>query len=555
MIHPIGRRAVLGGLLGAPLVAIGAMAGCERVAPRGSDRAARRRRAHIEGAIRGPSIASGHALRDGTLRQDGVETTHRARVVIVGAGIAGLSAAWRLRHGGVEDLVLLELEPMPGGTACAGYDGIVPYPWGAHYVPAPSRHDAELTELFSEMGAIEGRDDEGRARVAEHVCVREPAERVFWNGFWHEGLVPEAALDARDREEMKRWRAHVDALVARRDGCGRRAFTLPIARCASEPELLAWDAMRADRWLEAHGYRSRWLRWLLDYATRDDYGLRLSQTSAWAMLLYEAARIDAPGQPAPPYMTWPQGNGAIVEHLAAPWGERLRTGRLVQQVQPRPQGGVSVRAVHVASGQRERWDAEHAVVCVPRFVARRIVVPLRDGPDDAPPYGAWVVANLHLRDRPRGRGFPAAWDNVLVDADGLGYVCATHQRGRDHGPTVLTYYRPLLDDDPRAARRWLERQSWSALRDLVLDELGVAHPDLDDLVERLDVWRWGHAMPQPRPGVVWNAARRAAARPLGAIHFAHTDLSGLALFEEAFHHGLRAADEVLDALRGRSVAS
>ena len=30
--------------------------------------------------------------------------------------------------------------------------------------------------------------------------------------------------------------------------------------------------------------------------------------------------------------------------------------------------------------------------------------------------------------------------------------------------------------------------------------------------------------------------------------FAHTDLSGVALFEESFFHGLRAADEVADAL-------
>jgi len=29
------------------------------------------------------------------------------------------------------------------------------------------------------------------------------------------------------------------------------------------------------------------------------------------------------------------------------------------------------------------------------------------------------------------------------------------------------------------------------------------------------------------------------------IHFAHTDLSGVPLFEEAFYHGIRAAEEVL----------
>jgi hypothetical protein len=38
------------------------------------------------------------------------------------------------------------------------------------------------------------------------------------------------------------------------------------------------------------------------------------------------------------------------------------------------------------------------------------------------------------------------------------------------------------------------------------------------------------------------------------VHFANTDLSGVALFEEAFYHGLRAADEVLSKVRQREGA-
>ncbi len=60
--------------------------------------------------------------------------------------------------------------------------------------------------------------------------------------------------------------------------------------------------------------------------------------------------------------------------------------------------------------------------------------------------------------------------------------------------------------------------------------------------------RWGHAMIRPKPGFVWGDARRAAAEPFRGVHFAHSDLSGVALFEEAFHHGCRAAEEVAQAL-------
>jgi hypothetical protein len=54
-------------------------------------------------------------------------------------------------------------------------------------------------------------------------------------------------------------------------------------------------------------------------------------------------------------------------------------------------------------------------------------------------------------------------------------------------------------------------------------------------------------MIRPRPGALFDPARLARLAPRGRIHFAHTDLSGIALFEEAFDHGLRAAREVATA--------
>jgi hypothetical protein len=44
---------------------------------------------------------------------------------------------------------------------------------------------------------------------------------------------------------------------------------------------------------------------------------------------------------------------------------------------------------------------------------------------------------------------------------------------------------------------------------------------------------------------MWGSARREAAKPFRSIHFAHSELSGVALFEEAFDNGLRAANEIL----------
>ena len=59
-------------------------------------------------------------------------------------------------------------------------------------------------------------------------------------------------------------------------------------------------------------------------------------------------------------------------------------------------------------------------------------------------------------------------------------------------------------------------------------------------------------MAVPSPGVRSSAALRAlAAAPQSSsrVHFAHSDLSGYSVFEEALGHGVGAARRVLGLLR------
>ncbi|MBK6722872.1 MAG: hypothetical protein IPG58_06200 [Acidobacteria bacterium] len=95
------------------------------------------------------------------------------------------------------------------------------------------------------------------------------------------------------------------------------------------------------------------------------------------------------------------------------------------------------------------------------------------------------------------------------------------------------------------ARTKLFDYRWRDLADVCLTDLARAHPDIYELTERIDIMRWGHAMISPRPNFIWSGVREKAMKPYRNIHFAHTDLSGIALFEEAFYHGLRAAKEIL----------
>jgi hypothetical protein len=54
------------------------------------------------------------------------------------------------------------------------------------------------------------------------------------------------------------------------------------------------DRVSMSEWMDARGLTSPRLRWWVDYACRDDYGMTLDHTSAWAGLFYFCSRAPAP---------------------------------------------------------------------------------------------------------------------------------------------------------------------------------------------------------------------------------------------------------------------
>ncbi len=459
-----------------------------------------------------------------------------------------MSAAWRLHHRGLSDFTLLEVEPRPGGTAAFGETPLTRYPWGAHYVPTPGPGNPELLAILKELGAITSVTAEGTPVFAEECLCREPEERVFQGGEWIEGLYPALDASAEDLAEQKRFQQEIDRLVMWRDSEGRRAFTLPLARCSRDPEILKLDQISIAEWLDQNRFMSERLRWLVDYSCRDDYGTRLEETSAWAGLFYFASRQPDAGQPSAPLLTWPEGLGRIARHLAEVAGARLRTGLAVLRVDPRSDGQIDVVAWSAERESLVRWKAARVILAIPQFIVPYVIPALPEERRQACrafEYGAWLVANVHLSGRPANVGFEPAWDNVIHKSPSLGYVTATHQTGRDHGPTVWTWYLPVSDRPAREGREWLQGLTWEQAAEMVIRDLEIAHPDLRPLVTRVDVMKWGHAMVRSRPGFLWGPHREQAAGAWNGIHFAGTDLSGIPLCEEAVHHGVRAADEVL----------
>ena len=540
-------------------------------------------RPEIAGGFVGANAERGHVLRqplaDVLSRYPlATDNPRRTRIVIAGGGVAGLAAARALRLRGMNDFALLELEDSAGGNSRSHRIAGMACPLGAHYLPVPGDSAPDVQNLLETLGLRQRVN--GRWQYDERHLCHSPQERLYYQGQWQDGLLPTADIDAATLGDYRDFAAAVGRLAR------AAPFHMPVSNASSQalvPIHAALDAMVFETWLNQQQLaRSPQLRWYLNYCCLDDYGAGIDSVSAWAGIHYFASRH---GFHAPDYgdsnssndesgiLTWPEGNGWLTQQLAAPLlaNSQLHTGRTVLRIAA-GRHGVEIDALHhhPASGEirRERWLAEQCIVALPLFIAARTV-------ENPPPalkpatsvlrYAPWLVANVQLASalQDAQAGAAPSWDNVIygaggnpansnskapsdaVSLPGLGYVDARHQLlqpAQAPGKTVLTYYRAFgLSSTARGA---LYAKPWSHWRDSVIAELAIPHPDLPAKVAQMDVVRYGHAMSSPVPGIRSHAALRflqQSAFNSGSerLHFAHSDLSGYSVFEEAFTCGHR----------------
>jgi phytoene dehydrogenase-like protein len=473
----------------------------------------------VDGGFVHDAFPLGHRLRDHMPQFAAPARQIRIPVVIVGGGIAGLSAAWRFDKRGFRDFVLLEMEPQAGGNSRWGENEVSRFPWAAHYLPVPAKGESLVRELLEEFGVL--RDGKWDERA---LCFA-PQERLFVYGRWQEGLEPEIGATARDHAQYRQFEERIQEFRA------SGQFTIPMESGVRRGSPL--DRMTVTQWLDQQRHDSALLRWYVDYACRDDYGASAGDTSAWAGIHYFASR--EPEEKGP--LTWPEGNGFLVRKLLDKLARYVRTAAPVYRI------SADRTRLHVFTEQAE-YIAEAVVFAAPTFLAPYLIegVPKATGFE----YSPWLTANLTLDRMPAQGGADPAWDNVIHNSPTLGYVDARHMSlATREDRTVWTFYWALAEHTPAQARRLLLEKDWPYWREAILNDLGRAHPDIRSCVSRIDVMRFGHAMRRPSPGFLSTAAPAGPAR----LFFANSDLSGFSIFEEAQYRGVQAADRALRALR------
>ena len=508
--------------------------------------------APVPGRLVGANAPLGHRLRTGGFPAP--SRTFTTDVVIIGAGIAGLGAGYRLHRNGFEDFLLLDLDTGPGGNAANGRNGVCAYPWGAHYVPLLTAEARAVHELFEDLGIITGHDAAGLPIYDEFALCSDPQERLYRYGRWQDGLIPTVGITAQDEADYKRFFAAMEAFRQRKDAAGRRAFAIPLDLSSQDEDLLALDTLTMAAWMDREGYASKELRWYINYCCRDDFGTRYEETSAWAGIHYFASRNGRAANAEPQSLvTWPEGNGYLAQRLAAPLAERVRTRMLAYRVAP-DGDKVVIEAWDENARQSQRIEARAVLMATPHFVSARLL----GGSTTSTPglsYAPWAIANITLDRLPVDRGVGLSWDNVAYDSPLLGYVNAAQQITQMHPlQTVLTYYWPMSEEEPAQARRKALDRTLEEWQSIFLGELFEIHPDLEGHVTSADIRVWGHAMVRPTPGFIWGAERRAMLLQSPPLFTAHSDMSGISLFEEAYTHGVRAAEAIM-TYRGHSFRS
>jgi hypothetical protein len=499
-----------------------------------------------------PGRDEGHYLRD-KKNLPAPTSVIETDVVILGSGIGGLAAAWKLNKAGHRGALMID-GPQPYGNAAGGHFGDLAFPTGGHYLPLPSPESVHVREILFDLGIIQRDPFAEKPYYDERYVLHGPEERLLYQGVWQDGFIPTAGVPAAELAEHRRFFAEVERLRQLRGSDGKRVFVFPTIESSRDPQFDALDQITLAQWLTNNGYRSPTLHWYLNYCCRDDYGTRYDKVSAWAGLHYYCSRW---GQAANAgngaWLTWPGGMAPVAEAMAKASGIARRAGTAVSL--RTVAGGVEALCFTLEAGVPRTFivKARKAICAMPLYVAARVVESIGeigfDAKQHTPTYAPWMVANFLMKAFPAELpASPLAWDNVVYQEPGLGYVVSTHQDIRVTPPakTVFSAYVALSDRTPDAARKWMQAASADELVALASVDLKSAYGwKFAACVERVDITLRGHAMAAPLPGFRSNAGLKALREADGPILFAHADLSGFSVFEEAAWWGCKAAEKAL----------
>lgn len=442
--------------------------------------------------------------------------------LVVGAGLAGLTAAERLVAAGARVRVL-EARPRVGGrTELAAFEG-ARIDLGAQWIGPTQHRMAALARRFG----------------METFKTSHAGERRMWVG-----------------GKMRRWRGRIPSLsplelvemqlsVWKLD---RMADRVPVEAPWEHPDAAALDRAPLATWRDGR-LRSQRSRALFDASVRTVLGVEPAEVSALWFLYYMRSgggflahtEIDGGSQES----RLVDGAGALAQHLARGLGDRV--------VLDAPVRSIAQREDHVAvTTDRGEHRARFAAVCVPPSLLPGVAF------DPAPePARARLWAHMPMGATVK---VAAVYDTAFWRAQGVAGELVS-----DEGPVSYVVDNTSADGKVasllcfvvgRHAREWSMAPKAGRL-DRVRAQLGrwfgepggrpraVLEKDWGE-----DPWTGGCPVCSPTPTTL-STEGSFLRRPMGRVHFAGTETATAwtGYMEGAVQSGERAAAEIRARLR------
>ncbi len=448
-------------------------------------------------------------------------TPREAEVCIVGAGLAGLTAARRLSQAG-RSVVVLEARDRVGGrvwtrTADCG----VPVDMGACFIGP--RHD-RMHALAKEMGVTTF----PTFVAGDNVLATGGRIRRYRGDIPR--ISPVALLSAAQA-------------IARMNAMARK---VPVEAPWEAPRAAEWDARSVRAWLTATHVPTRLARELIEATVRACFAAELSEVSLlnWLFLAHSAGGIESLMNIAGGYQDsqFEGGVGQVPDAMAAELGDAVVLDAAVT--------GVRQRSDRVEVDGGTTVTSRHVVLALPRSLAAGIrfdpVLPADHALLIHQVPAGTEVKMVAVYDEPFWRKDGVSGATVATDDD-IEVTLDTSQPG--HAQGVIAGYCA----GPRA--RALSALTETERRDVFLRMLATRlGPKASQPVEVLEQnwaqepWTRGCSMGHFPTGVLTQYGRRLR-EPVGRLHWAGTETASTSYgaMDGAVRSGERVCEEILRA--------